>query len=68
LWKSLCLYNIGDVERRFTKLCCSVDSQMGAGSSTRWLNHYDELPREQMRVELLAQVLRAIEHEKEGQR
>jgi hypothetical protein len=68
LWKSLCLYNIGDVERRFTKLCCSVDAQMGAGSSTRWLNHYDETPRQEMRAELLPQVVKAIEREREGGR
>jgi hypothetical protein len=60
LWKSMGLHSIGDVERCFSKLCASVDAVLGPGSSTRWLNHFDELPREQMRAELLPEVIAAI--------
>jgi hypothetical protein len=63
LWRSLELHSIGEVEYRFSSLAVNVDAQLGSGSCMRWVAWYDELPREQMRCELLPQVLRALEHE-----
>jgi hypothetical protein len=63
LWRGLELQTIGEVEYRFCSLAVAVDAQLGAGSCMRWVQWFDELERNQMRRELLPQVLRAIEHE-----
>jgi hypothetical protein len=58
-WKGENLETVESVEEYFGALCLRADQVLGAHSACRYfLNWYDDTPRERMRRELLAEVVR----------
>lgn len=52
---------VGDVEEVFAKACFAMDERMGEPAACRWLlNWFDDTPRQEMRRELLMEVLQAL--------
>ncbi len=62
-WQGEGLETVGEVEEFFARMCFQVDSRLGEPNGCRWfLNWYDEVPREEMRSQLLAEVMRSLAH------
>jgi len=60
-WQTDDLKTVGQVERFFANLCYEADQRLGDPAACRWfLNWFDETPRAEMRLELLAEVELAI--------
>lgn len=60
-WHGEDLKTVGEVEEYFAKLCFLADQTLGEPAACRWfLNWFDDVPREEMRKELLAEVQLAI--------
>src|SRR5438093_93489 len=60
-WQGDGLETVGDVEEFFSRLCYEADCRLGEPAACRWfLNWYDEVPREEMRREMLAEVNRVL--------
>jgi hypothetical protein len=56
-WRGEGLVTVGEVEEFFATMCHAVDQRMGEPAAVRYLlNWYDEMPRAEMRVALLAEV------------
>jgi hypothetical protein len=53
----VCLKQVCEVEEFFANVCFQCDQALGEPAACRFfLNAYDEMPREQMRVELIGEV------------
>jgi hypothetical protein len=51
------LRTVGEVDRFFEELCAEADERLGEPGACRWfLAWYDDVPRDVLRVELLAEV------------
>lgn len=60
-WKSG-LKTVGEVEEFFANLCFQVDRELGEPAGVRWLlNWFDDTPRDEMRVKLVAEIDRELE-------
>lgn len=61
-WQGDGLKTIIEVEEHFAKACFDADQLLGEPAECRfWLNWYDDSPRDEMRRELLAEVVRELE-------
>src|ERR1700722_19711662 len=61
-WKGGKLEKGGEVEEFFARSCFEADQLLGEPAACRWfLNWFDDTPRQQMRLELLAEVERTLE-------
>lgn len=66
-WQGEGLETVGEVEAFFARVCHETDERLGEPAGCRWLlNWYDDTPRDVMRRELLAEVLRAT-NERRGE-
>src|SRR5262249_18032099 len=55
------LETVGEGGEVFGRMCFEIDQRLGEPAGCRWfLNWFDETPRQQMRQELLPEVLRAL--------
>jgi hypothetical protein len=55
------LTTVAEVTEYFARMCFEIDQQMGEPAACRWfLNAWDDTPRELVRKELLAEVLRSL--------
>lgn len=52
--------NVRDAEAFFARICFEVDLRIGEPAVCRFLNWFDETPREEMRRQLLAEVSRSL--------
>ena len=60
-WQGESLETVGEVEEFFARSCFEADQRLGEPAACRWfLNWFDDTPRDQMRVELLAEVERSL--------
>jgi hypothetical protein len=60
-WQGDGLQTVGQVEEFFARVCYEADRQLGEPTACRWfLNWFDDTPREQMRLALLAEVELAL--------
>ncbi len=56
-WQGEGLESVAEVEEYFAQRCYECDQRLGEPAACRWfLNWFDETPREEMRVALLAEV------------
>lgn len=61
-WKGDRLETVGQVEEHFAQCCFDADQRLGEPAACRWfLNWYDDTPRDEMRRELLEEVILAIQ-------
>jgi hypothetical protein len=61
-WQGEKLTTVAEVEEFFARSCYEADQRLGEPGGCRWfLNWYDDSPRQEMRLELLAEVERALE-------
>lgn len=52
---------VGEVEEHFAAMCFQADQMIGEIAGSRWfLNWFDDTPRDQMRRELIPEVIRAV--------
>lgn len=60
-WQGDDLESVGQVEAFFARACFEADQRVGEPAACRrFLNWFDDTPRDQMRRELLAEVERAL--------
>lgn len=60
-WQGDGLETVAEVEEFFARMCFEIDQQMGEPAACRWfLNWFDDTPREEMRIELLVEVQKAL--------
>jgi hypothetical protein len=60
-WQGDGLETVAEVEEFFARTCFEIDQRLGEPAACRWfLNWFDETPREEMRVQLFAEVQRAM--------
>jgi hypothetical protein len=60
-WLGLGLVTVGEVELAFAMACSQADERLGEPAAVRWfLNWYDDTPRHEMCVKLLAEVRGAL--------
>jgi len=60
-WQGDGLETVAEVEEFFARMCFEIDQRLGEPAACRWfLNWFDETPRDEMREQLLAEVLRAV--------
>lgn len=60
-WRGDGLETVAEVEEFFARICFEIDQRLGEPAACRWfLNWFDETPRDEMREQLLAEVLRAV--------
>ena len=61
-WQGEGLETVAEVEEFFARMCFEIDQRLGEPAACRWfLNWFDETPRDEMRVQLLVEVERALE-------
>ncbi len=61
-WQGEELPTVGAVEEYFAQLCFKIDQHMEEPAGCRWLlNWFDETPREEMRRQLLPEVLAELQ-------
>jgi hypothetical protein len=61
-WQGEKLETVGQVEEFFARCCYEADQRLGEAGGCRWyLNWFDDAPRQEMRLELLAEVERTLE-------
>ena len=66
-WQGEGLESVAEVEEYFARLCFEVDQRLGEPAACRWfLNWFDETPRDEMRVLLLAEVNRTLAQRRAG--
>lgn len=59
---------VGQVEEDFARLCFECDQRLGEPAACRWfINWFDETDREEVRRELLPEVLRSLSQHAESQ-
>lgn len=59
-WLGEGLETVGEVEEFFAQVCFAIDRSIGEPGGCRWfLNAWDEMPRDEARRELLAEVILA---------
>lgn len=64
-WQGEKLETVAEVEEYFARMCFEIDQRLGEPAACRWfLNWFDETPREQMRMGLLAEVEQSITERK----
>ena len=60
-WQGDGLETVAEVEEFFARVCFEADQALGEPAGCRWfLNWFDETPREEMRRQLLAEVVLAL--------
>jgi hypothetical protein len=60
-WQGGGLASVGEVEEFFSRLCWEADQRLGEPAACRWfLNWFDDVPRDEMRRDLLAEVELAL--------
>jgi hypothetical protein len=60
-WRGGGLETVAEVEEFFARTCYEIDQRLGEPAACRWfLNWFDETPRDEMRLLLLAEVERAL--------
>jgi hypothetical protein len=60
-WQGEGLQTVGEVEDFFARVCFGADQALGELAGCRWfLNWFDETPRSQMRLALLAEIELAL--------
>ncbi|MGL6073030.1 MAG: hypothetical protein ACRC8S_02590 [Fimbriiglobus sp.] len=60
-WQGDGLETVGDVEEFFAKCCFEADQRLNEPAACRWfLNWFDDVPREEMRRELISEVELAL--------
>ena len=65
-WQGDQLSTVQEVEEYFARICFETDQILQEPAACRWfLNWYDEVPREEMRRELLAEVTKALAEREE---
>lgn len=65
-WQGDGLETVGEVETYFASMCYEADKRLGEAGACRWLlNWFDDTPRDEMRRELLGEVIRAIDERTE---
>lgn len=68
-WQGDGLKTVGDVEEHFAKACSAADQRMRELAAVRWfLNWFDDTPRDEMRRELLPEVVRELDRRAERER
>ncbi len=61
-WQGEKLSTVGEIDDFFHQTCFEADHRLGEPGGCRWfLNWFDETPRQEMRLELLAEVELACE-------
>lgn len=61
-WMGDGIVTVGDVESHFADVCYKADQLLGGPTECRWfLNWFDDTPRDVMRKELLAEVVRELD-------
>lgn len=61
-WQGENLATVGEVDDFFARCCYEADERLGEPAGCRWfLNWSDDTPRQEMRLELLAEVERTLE-------
>lgn len=61
-WQGEKLDSVGELEEFFSRTCFEADQRLGEPGGCRWfLNWYDDMPRQSMRLELLFEVERTLE-------
>ena len=61
-WQGDRLDTVGEVEEFFARCCFEADQRLGEAAACRWfLNWFDDMPRDEMRAELLAEIEWALE-------
>ena len=65
-WQGDGLETVAEVEEFFARMCFEVDQRLGEPAACRWfLNWFDETPRDEMRRELLGEVMVALSARRE---
>lgn len=65
-WQGDGISTVGELEGRFQEICTAADLVFNEPAACRYfLNHYDDTPRENMRIELLPEVQLEIKRRKE---
>jgi hypothetical protein len=65
-WQGEGLETVGEVEEYFARCCFEADQRLGEAAACRWfLNWFDDTPRDEMRLELLAEIELAIAERKQ---
>lgn len=60
-WQADGLATVAEAQEYFGQLCHAIDQRLGAPAGCCWfLNWFDDTPREEMRRELLTEVLRTL--------
>jgi hypothetical protein len=60
-WQGDGLETVADVEEFFARVCFETDQALGEPAACRWfLNWFDEMPRDDVRRQLLAEVTRTL--------
>lgn len=60
-WQGENLETVKEVEEYFARKCFEVDQRLGEPAACRWfLNWFDETPREEMRTQLLSEVIMTL--------
>lgn len=67
-WQGEGLGTVNEVSNFFAQLCYEIDCRMGEPAACRYfLNWFDETEREEMRILLLAEVVRSIKVKNNGE-
>jgi hypothetical protein len=60
-WQGDGLESVAQVEEFFARICFEVDQRLGEPAGCRWfLNWFDDLPRQEVRTQLRAEVTRTL--------
>src|SRR5262245_32625831 len=60
-WQGDGLETVAEVEEYFARMCFEIDQKLGEPAACRYfLNWFDDTPRDEVRREMLAEVLRAL--------
>ena len=55
-WQGDGLNTVGEVEEYFARMCHEIDQRIGEPAGCRWLNWFDETPRDEMRRLFLEEI------------
>jgi hypothetical protein len=60
-WQGDGLESVAQVDEFFARICFEVDQRLGEPAGCRWfLNWFDDLPRQEVRTQLRAEVTRTL--------
>jgi hypothetical protein len=60
-WQGDGVQTVGEGEECFAQICFNCDQSLGEPAACRWfLNWFDETPRDEMRTQLLPEVVRVL--------